>query len=411
MSGRASPGGRPAPRSRRWSRSGAGPGRASTCRGRGRAPRRGPAGGPRSPPAGRPGRRGPRCRSSTATRTARAVQSLVTDAHGQGRPVVAHGGRHRPAGRRRARAAPPAAAACRPARRRAPEGPHGAARSYRPAPRRLRRARGPGRRSGCGPPAAGPGAGRRPGRDHRRRQHRRRHRAPRPAHQPGPRHRHLHPGRPGQRRDRAGGWPARPGRSWTTLERLGGADLVPPRRPRPGHPPLPDPAAGRGGDADAGHRRDRRAPAGSASGSCPMSDDPVRDPGDPGRARRAGRARSASRSTSCGSRHAVAGARPSASRAPSAPRPGPGRARGHRRGRRRSSSARRTRSSRSARSWPCPGSPTPWPPAATDVVAVSPIVAGAALKGPADRLLTELGHEPSVVGRGPPLRRRGPAPW
>jgi LPPG:FO 2-phospho-L-lactate transferase len=33
-----------------------------------------------------------------------------------------------------------------------------------------------------------------------------------------------------------------------------------------------------------------------------------------------------------------------------------------------------------------------------DVVAVSPIVAGAALKGPADRMLTELGHEASVAG-------------
>lgn len=33
-----------------------------------------------------------------------------------------------------------------------------------------------------------------------------------------------------------------------------------------------------------------------------------------------------------------------------------------------------------------------------DVVAVSPIVAGVALKGPADRLMTELGHEASVVG-------------
>jgi LPPG:FO 2-phospho-L-lactate transferase len=33
-----------------------------------------------------------------------------------------------------------------------------------------------------------------------------------------------------------------------------------------------------------------------------------------------------------------------------------------------------------------------------DVVAISPIVAGAALKGPADRLLVEFGHEPSVVG-------------
>jgi LPPG:FO 2-phospho-L-lactate transferase len=33
-----------------------------------------------------------------------------------------------------------------------------------------------------------------------------------------------------------------------------------------------------------------------------------------------------------------------------------------------------------------------------DVTAISPIVAGAALKGPADRLLTELGHDASVVG-------------
>ena len=33
-----------------------------------------------------------------------------------------------------------------------------------------------------------------------------------------------------------------------------------------------------------------------------------------------------------------------------------------------------------------------------DVVAVSPIIAGAALKGPADRLLNELGHEASVQG-------------
>lgn len=33
-----------------------------------------------------------------------------------------------------------------------------------------------------------------------------------------------------------------------------------------------------------------------------------------------------------------------------------------------------------------------------EVVAVSPIVAGAALKGPADRLMADLDHEPSVVG-------------
>ena len=31
-------------------------------------------------------------------------------------------------------------------------------------------------------------------------------------------------------------------------------------------------------------------------------------------------------------------------------------------------------------------------------VAISPIVGGLALKGPADRLMRELGHEPSVVG-------------
>lgn len=34
----------------------------------------------------------------------------------------------------------------------------------------------------------------------------------------------------------------------------------------------------------------------------------------------------------------------------------------------------------------------------SSVAAVSPIVGGAALKGPADRMLIELGHEPSVVG-------------
>lgn len=33
-----------------------------------------------------------------------------------------------------------------------------------------------------------------------------------------------------------------------------------------------------------------------------------------------------------------------------------------------------------------------------DTVAVSPIIAGRALKGPADRMLAELGHEPSVAG-------------
>ncbi len=76
----------------------------------------------------------------------------------------------------------------------------------------------------------------------------------------------------------------------------------------------------------------------------------------------------------------------------------PRRARRHRRGRgRRDLPVQPDRLDR-----PAPGraraSPTRWPPAATDVVAVSPIVAGAALKGPADRLMTELGHE--AIGGG-----------
>ncbi len=36
--------------------------------------------------------------------------------------------------------------------------------------------------------------------------------------------------------------------------------------------------------------------------------------------------------------------------------------------------------------------------ARAETVAISPIVAGTALKGPADRLMRELGHESSVVG-------------
>ncbi len=45
-----------------------------------------------------------------------------------------------------------------------------------------------------------------------------------------------------------------------------------------------------------------------------------------------------------------------------------------------------------------PGVPDALAARRDNVVAVSPIVAGAALKGPADRLMTELGHECSVVG-------------
>ena len=47
---------------------------------------------------------------------------------------------------------------------------------------------------------------------------------------------------------------------------------------------------------------------------------------------------------------------------------------------------------------PFPGSTTALARRRDSVVAVSPIIGGKALKGPADRLLRELGHEPSVVG-------------
>ena len=62
-----------------------------------------------------------------------------------------------------------------------------------------------------------------------------------------------------------------------------------------------------------------------------------------------------------------------------------------------SSSPRRTRSCRSVRC-ALPGVDELLTGRRDRVVAVSPIVGGAALKGPADRMLTELGHEPSVVG-------------
>ena len=62
------------------------------------------------------------------------------------------------------------------------------------------------------------------------------------------------------------------------------------------------------------------------------------------------------------------------------------------------SSRRPTRSCRSSRCAPCPGIDESLSRRRDTVVAVSPIIGGRALKGPADRLLRELGHEPSVVG-------------
>ena len=224
------------------------------------------------------------------------------------------------------------------------------------------------------------------------RQHRRRPRAPRPPHQPRPRHRHLHAGRrdqPGDRlgpggRDVAGDGRRSSATAATTWFRLGDRDLAthlyrtrPARRGRrPGH----------------GHRRDRR---GVGPRRPPAAGD-RRPAAHDGHRRRRGR----DRLPGVLRRPPARRCRSSAVRfdGADAADAGAGRARRHRRRRRRGhravepdrvdrSDARRARRARRGRR-----------PGATATVAVSPIVAGAALKGPADRLLAELGHEPSVVG-------------
>ena len=175
--------------------------------------------------------------------------------------------------------------------------------------------------------------------------------------------------------------------------------LVPPRRSRPGHPSVPHrPAAGR----RASQRGDGRAGAPARHRGAPASRD--RRPGaDPGR-RWPRRAHWAAPGTEVGFQdyfvrlhHDVAGARRCASTAPArhARRPGVLDAIGD-------AETIVVCPSNPIVSigpcWPCPACARPWSPGGTDVVAVSPIVAGAALKGPADRLLAELGTEPSVVG-------------
>ena len=109
-----------------------------------------------------------------------------------------------------------------------------------------------------------------------------------------------------------------------------------------------------------------------------------------------GRARSASRTTSCAAvTRSPFGAirfegadrrRPAPVCSTPSPRPTP------------SWSARPTPSCPSVRFLAVPGIAEALAARRDDVVAVSPIVAGRRLKGPADRLLTELGHESSVVG-------------
>ena len=90
------------------------------------------------------------------------------------------------------------------------------------------------------------------GRPDRRRQHRRRPRAPRARYLARPRHGGVHPGRAG-RRSAAGASPARLD-AHGDLGALRRGDLVPARRPRPGHAPVAHGPAARG---RAGRRRSR----------------------------------------------------------------------------------------------------------------------------------------------------------
>ncbi len=122
-----------------------------------------------------------------------------------------------------------------------------------------RRAGGPVRRRRGRPDALRAGARRPARRHHGDRQRRRRHGAARPPHQPRPRHRHLHPGRHGQPRDRVG----RGRRELGRHGRAGAAGrrgLVPPGRSRPGHPPLPHRPAPRRRAAQRGDGRAGPAP-------------------------------------------------------------------------------------------------------------------------------------------------------
>ena len=194
------------------------------------------------------------------------------------------------------------------------------------------------------------------------------------------------------------GWGLRD-ESWqamATLERYGGADLVPPRRPRPRHPPVPHPAPGRGRAAVGGHRRDRRA-WGLGCAVLPVTDDPVAHPmldasagtGERGRLPGVLRAAAATRCRCAAVRF-------------------DGRRRGDARARRARGASPRADTVVVAPSNPIvsigPVLAVPGvarrlsPPGATTSSPSRPSSAGAALKGPADRLHAELGHEASVVG-------------
>ena len=190
----------------------------------------------------------------------------------------------------------------------------------------------------------------------------------------------------------AGAWPARRGRRWRRSRRYGGEAWFNLGDRDLGTHLYRTARRHEGATADRGHGRDRRR-LGPRAAAAAGDRRPAADLGhvvERGRDRR-------SRSTSCGRQHSVpvSAVRFDGRRQA---RPAPGVLDAIADGRAGRDRARPTRSCRSARCWPCPACARPRWPDGDDVVAVSPIVAGAALKGPADRLLVELGHESSVVG-------------
>ena len=198
--------------------------------------------------------------------------------------------------------------------------------------------------------------------------------------------------------DRERGW-GRRDETFRATEELRPFDpdrgVVQSRRPRPGHPPVPDEPARRRADAVGGDGRRRAALRRPRRGSCPMTDDPVTTRIAVVAERRA-TSTCTSRSTGCGAGRgrgegrSVRGRRRRATRRPASSR--------RSRTRTRWCSARRTRSPRSARSSRSRGSARRSARAATDVVGVSAIVAGAPLAGMADRLMPAAGVEVTAAG-------------
>ena len=177
---------------------------------------------------------------------------------------------------------------------------------------------------------------------------------------------------------------------------LGGRrHVVRPRRPGPGHPPLPHAPAGRGCHAVDRHRGDRRGLRRSAVHLLPMTDDPRR-------ARMVtvvGEGEIGFQEYFVGRHHDVADHRCPLRRRSRQAAPGPGRARRPRRRRAWWSSPRRTRSCRSARSWPCRACGERSWLAGRRVVAVSPIIGGARAQGPGrPDAAASSARESSVVG-------------